>query len=277
MKDTHSKIYVPEYELTDLAYKGEWAFGSLRDTNKLGHWVPKVHRRHDEMVDKYGTAAAQNALSAVLYEQERNECAFFHREFIEPEDRIYLYIIDKTAIKNLGARFDKRRKQYYVARGRIDPKQLDPYLDLKAKSAWENALKMKKKVASQWARAAFLNFQHFADRRHGVKWSTRVLHSELERLRPKPKGRMKICNLAPIVGEQLLELNPALVAEYDREISWRVHLELLGCGVEYALPSIHDALFRKCSDSSYAIRPALTLAREKIENSVSTEILREFS
>ncbi|MEO9614290.1 MULTISPECIES: DUF5710 domain-containing protein, partial [Alphaproteobacteria] len=244
---------------TDLATKGEWAFGSIRDVEEPGHWIPKVHEFHNGMVRKYGNEAAKRALRDAIHREERWQCAFFGREFIEPTDRLYLYVTDRDTAKELGARYDKRRRQFYVSRESTDPQKVEPYQGPDAWAAWQNKMYSLKRTSRLRAEAALETFPHLARDQRRPKWNIKFLTSKAKRL--KRKGQLPVCKLAPLVGEQLLQLDPSLVADRDREFSWRVHRELLGCGVEYSLPSIYDALFRKNCDGSFAIREGLESAR----------------
>ncbi|MEO9611982.1 MULTISPECIES: DUF5710 domain-containing protein, partial [Alphaproteobacteria] len=250
---------------TDLATKGEWAFGSIRDVEEPGHWIPKVHEFHNGMVRKYGNEAAKRALWDAIHKEERWQCAFFGREFIEPTDRLYLYVTDRDTAKELGARYDKRRRQFYVSRESTDPRKVEPYQGPDAWAAWQNKMYSLKRISRLRAEAALEAFPHLARDQRRPKWNIKFLTSKAKHR--KPKGQLPICELAPMVAEQLLELDPTLAQKRDRYISWRVHMELLGCHVEYALPSIYDALFRKSESGSYAIEPALTKALRPVRES----------
>lgn len=258
-KSEYSKIYVPDAEVTEFAAKGKWAFGAIRDVEEPGHWIPKAHELHNGLVRKYGNEAAKRALLDAIHKEERWQCAFFGREFIEPDDRLYLYVTDRDTAKELGARYDKRRRQFYVSRESADPRKVEPYQGPDAWVAWQNKMYSLKRTSRLRAEAALEAFPHLVRDQRGPKWNLKFLTSKAKRR--KPKGRLPVCKLAPMVAEQLLALDPTLAQKRDRDISWRVHVELLGCHVEYALPSIYDALFRKNEGGSYALERALTKAR----------------
>tara|TARA_B100000405_G_scaffold66938_1_gene45831 strand:+ start:117 stop:932 length:816 start_codon:yes stop_codon:yes gene_type:complete len=244
LQESFSKIYVNNDEIKRLAAAGDWAFGSRRDTFEPGHWVPKVHVLHDQVVSTYGTEAAKLALWAMLDEQERQMRAHLGLEFVQHQDRIYLYVTNRNTAKELNARYCKVRKLFYVPRAEADLEKIEPYIGPLAKKAWETSLaERRRKHGEKWEKrtqAALVQFPHIGRNQPGFE--SRLNNLRSPQTSPKPKGRVSLKRLAEKVAGQLLIIDPDLRFKTDAEIAWRVQMELAYCDLEYSFTSVRDAL-----------------------------------
>ena len=262
-----SKIYVNNDEIKRLAAAGDWAFGSRRDTFEPGHWVPKMHVMHDQVVSTHGTEAAKLELWAALDEQERQMRAHLGLEFVEHQDRIYLYVTDKDKAKELNARYCKVRKQFYVPKAEAEFEKIEPYIGPVANESWETALAERRKKHREKRSKLGEIIKEILIRDAGLgrnqPRSLSTINSlETPKFSPKQKGRVSLKRVAETVAYHIFTIDPDLIASSNAEVTRRVQFELAYCGIEYKFTSVCDALTRNLGGGRTGLEEAIEKAKK---------------
>lgn len=256
-----SKIYVTNDKIKRLAAADDWAFGSRRDTFEPGHWVPKMHVMHDQVVSTHGTEAAKLELWAALDEQERQMRAHLGLEFVEHQDRIYLYVTDRDKAKELNARYCKVRKQFFAPKAEAEFEKIEPYISPVAKKSWETSLAErrrkhweKKRKLGEFTKECLIGDVGLG---HNQPSSLSTINSlETPKFSPKPKGRVSLKRVAETVAYHLFTIDPDLIASSNAEVARRVQFELAYCGIEYKFTSVCDALTRNLGGGKTGLEEA---------------------
>lgn len=226
------------------AYTGRWPFGSVPDLKTFGWKVPKIHPKHDKICDEHANEAAQAALMRERLNDERIFDRILGLPFIEPEDRIYLYLTSREEAQKEGIRYDKDKCEWYVPKDHPDIEfLLENFTSPASREKWELRIRRKEEVERAYRDQIRIRIAHArADRRKGGKTisiSRGSLHHK------KPTGRLPIKSLALMALEEMLLLSAIDPFEQQQDITDYLTIELQRAGIDVALTTVRDALFHK--------------------------------
>lgn len=118
----HDLLYIFRNDRDQLIIEAEWPDG-LKPVEGTYMWsIRKSHPSHKSMVDRYATRPAYRRVLYSTYEDlirehnigqnEISNCGL--PDFIEPDNRIYLYINRLVDTKPDGSYFERTHQQFYI-------------------------------------------------------------------------------------------------------------------------------------------------------------------
>lgn len=107
-------LFITNNERTELIVNAVWPYG-IETGPFLGFFqIRNDHPLYEDLVARYVTPEAYNALTSELFEFERIGLAKQNRMFTPPSERIYLYPKDGAEAKKSGAQYDHVIQMWFI-------------------------------------------------------------------------------------------------------------------------------------------------------------------
>jgi len=139
--DDYLLLFITNEQRNTLIMEAEWPKTIECIPDGLFYKIPKLDPRSKDMHARFGNTASYKKLIDRQYRIDRAYAKAIGKKFVNPENRVYLYISEPSEAKEHSCHYDTSRMQYYISDTHPHTEKLiKKFTTKKAKKLWHNNL-----------------------------------------------------------------------------------------------------------------------------------------